>query len=229
MAIKKMMKPAEYAEHLLITSILKGEFKPGTSLPGERTLAEQLGITRPTLRETLQRMAREGWFRIRHGKPTLVNNYLEEGGMGLLSTLVKYGEYLPDSFITHFLNIRCMFIPFLAKKSMAQAPESIEEYLEKFHSLEDDPEAFMVFDWELQRLMAALSGNPLYRMILNDFNELYRTMGIEYFKFEKARQSSLKYYEKLFKAVSSRDIPAVESIVRAVMDEAIVIWKSLSE
>ena len=49
MIIKKMMKPAEQAEHLLITAILNGELAPGTVLPGERKLAEDLGITRPTL------------------------------------------------------------------------------------------------------------------------------------------------------------------------------------
>lgn len=229
MVVKKMMKPAEYAEHLLITSILKGDFKPGTFLPGERTLAEELGITRPTLRETLQRMAREGWFKIRHGKPTLVNDYLAEGGMGLLSTLVKYGEYLPETFIGHFLNIRCMFIPFLAKKTVIKNPEILLEYLEECGELTEDPEKFMEYDWELQRLMATMSGNPLYRMILNDFNDLYRSMGIEYFKFENARLSSLKYYEKLIHAVRERDAGAVELIVRDVMDEAIEIWNALSD
>ncbi len=38
----KPMKPSQYAEHVLITAILKGEFKPGQALPGERTLAQEL-------------------------------------------------------------------------------------------------------------------------------------------------------------------------------------------
>lgn len=223
-----MMKPAEYAEHLLITSILSGELKPGAFLPGERKLAEQLGITRPTLRETLQRMAREGWFQIRHGKPTVVNDYLAEGGMGLLSTLVKYGEYLPEKFIEHFLSIRCNLIPFLAKKAVTENPGALQEYLERADDLSDDAELFMEYDWELQRLMASMSGNPLYRMILNDFNHLYRTMGVDYFKFENARTSSLSYYRKLLDAVCAEDTKRVETIVRDVMDEALEIWLALS-
>ena len=225
----KMMKPAEYAEHLLLTSILNGELKPGQALPGERKLAEQLGITRPTLRETLQRMAREGWFRISHGKSTIVNDYMAEGGMGLLSTLVQYSEYLPEKFIEHFLNIRCVLIPFLARKTVNQNPEVLQSYLENTVSVDLDAEAFMEYDWELQRMMASMSGNPLYRMILNDFNDMYRKMGIEYFKFEKAKEASIEYYGKLLDAVRQRDAKKVETIVREVMEEAVDIWAALSD
>ena len=76
----KPMKPSQYAEHVLITAILKGTFKAGQALPGERTLATELGVTRPTLRETLQRMAGEGWLKIVHGKTTVVRDYIKEGG-----------------------------------------------------------------------------------------------------------------------------------------------------
>ncbi len=227
MAIKKMMKPAEHAEHLLITAILNGELAPGTVLPGERRLAEELGITRPTLRETLQRMAREGWFKIRHGKSTIVNDYMADGGMGLLSTLVKYGEYLPESFIGHFLNIRSVLIPLLSKMAVKTNPGDLQAYLEGAGDLTADPKAFMEYDWELQRLMASKSGNPLYRMILNDFDSIYRLMGIDYFTAETARQSSLEYYGKLLEAVKLRDASKVESIVRDVMEEAIEIWTAL--
>ncbi len=229
MTPEKMMKPAEYAEHLLLTSILNGELKPGQTLPGERKLAEQLGITRPTLRETLQRMAREGWFKISHGKSTIVNDYMAEGGMGLLSTLVQYSEYLPEKFIEHFLNIRCVLLPFLAWKAVTKNPDALQSYLEDVVCVEADAETFMEYDWELQRLMASMSGNPLYRMILNDFSDMYRKMGVEYYKFDNAKVSSLEYYAKLLEAVRKRDANSVETIVRDIMREAVDIWVTLSE
>ncbi len=228
MTPEKMMKPAEYAEHLLLTSILNGELKPGQALPGERKLAEQLGITRPTLRETLQRMAREGWFKISHGKSTIVNDYMAEGGMGLLSTLIQYSEYLPEKFVDHFLKIRCVLIPFLARKTMQHNPEILQSYLENAVSADIDAETFMEYDWELQRLMASMSGNPLYRMILNDFNDMYKKMGVEYFKFDNAKISSLEYYDKLLNAVRERNGNKVEAIVRDIMEEAVDIWAALS-
>src|SRR5574341_1576922 len=51
-------KPAELAYNRLIEAILDGSFPANTVLPGERQLAEMLGVTRPTLRETLQQIGR---------------------------------------------------------------------------------------------------------------------------------------------------------------------------
>ena len=49
-------RPVEHAEDHLITAILDGTFPPGSTLPGERELSAQLGVTRPTLREVLRRL-----------------------------------------------------------------------------------------------------------------------------------------------------------------------------
>ena len=68
-------RPNDYAEQSLVTAILEGTFAPGDTLPGERALAAELGITRPTLREALQRLARDGWLTIHQGKPTVVNDF----------------------------------------------------------------------------------------------------------------------------------------------------------
>ena len=42
-------RPAAYAEQALVTAILEGTYPPGSTLPGERDLAAQLGVTRYSL------------------------------------------------------------------------------------------------------------------------------------------------------------------------------------
>ena len=95
------LRPNKHVEDVLVTGILNGTFPIGSALPNERALSSQLGVTRPTLRETLQRLAREGWVTIQHGKSTIVNDYWQAGGLSLLSTLARYGKNLPDGFISH--------------------------------------------------------------------------------------------------------------------------------
>ena len=86
---KPIQKPAETAEQRLLDAILCGHFAVNSSLPGERDLAEQVGVTRPTLREAMQRLARDGWLDIQHGKPTRVRDYWLEGNMGVLTVLAQ--------------------------------------------------------------------------------------------------------------------------------------------
>ena len=64
------LRPAELAENRLIDAIVDGDFPINATLPPERELAQQLGVTRPTLREALQRLARDGWIEIHHGRRT---------------------------------------------------------------------------------------------------------------------------------------------------------------
>ena len=59
--IYKAQSPAGFAEEYIVESIWSGRFAPGTILPAERELSELIGVTRTTLREVLQRLARDGW------------------------------------------------------------------------------------------------------------------------------------------------------------------------
>mgnify|MGYP006152033943 FL=1 len=65
--IIKAQSPAAFAEAFIIESIWGKRFAPGSMLPAERELADLIGVTRTTLREVLQRLARDGWLTIQHG------------------------------------------------------------------------------------------------------------------------------------------------------------------
>ncbi|MDU3078246.1 MAG: GntR family transcriptional regulator, partial [Mixta calida] len=54
----KAQSPAGFAEEYIIESIWNSRFPPGSILPAERELSELIGVTRTTLREVLQRLAR---------------------------------------------------------------------------------------------------------------------------------------------------------------------------
>jgi len=57
--------------------ILEGSLKPGDRLPSERSLALELGISRPSLREAIQKLAAKGLLTTRHGGGTHVTDQLE--------------------------------------------------------------------------------------------------------------------------------------------------------
>lgn len=57
--------------------ILEGSLKPGDRLPPERELAAELGVSRPSLREAIQKLASKGMLQSRQGGGTYVTNRLE--------------------------------------------------------------------------------------------------------------------------------------------------------
>jgi GntR family negative regulator for fad regulon and positive regulator of fabA len=220
------MKPQQFAEHKLLITILNNTFPSGSALPNERDLSEQIGVTRPTLRETLQRLAREKWITIQQGKSTIVNDYWKEGGLGMLGTMARYAEFLPEEFVPNLLDFRILLLPPCAKTAVEKVPEKFLKHLNHKKELGDDPEAFTQFDWKLQLLMVRNSNNMIYPLIQNDFSEIYQRLGTVYFRIDKARKSSGKYYRKLQKDIQNGG-KQVEAIVRNVMQESRKIWMEL--
>ncbi|NNF99128.1 MAG: GntR family transcriptional regulator [Desulfobacteraceae bacterium] len=223
----QLLRPAQHTEYQLLTSILNGTHPPGSALPNERSLAMHLGITRPTLREALQRMAREGWITIQHGKATMVNDYALDGGMGMLTTLSAHPEFLPAAYILHFLEVRLVLLPEVAGMAAEKAPETLLRHLSRHEQLNDDKESFAEFDWQLQLLMATHSGNPIFRLIVNDFSQLFKTMAPAYFAMDDARRASTGYYQALSRFITGNDREKVVAIVRSAMRDAMVRWKQM--
>lgn len=222
-------RPAAYAEEALVTAILDGTYPPGSTLPGERTLAAELGVTRPTLRETLQRLACEGWLTIRQGKSTRVNNFWQEGGLNVLGALVRYGERFPPNFVPNLLEVRLALAPAYAAAAVARSPEMVLDYVANYSGLEDSPETFAKFDWALHQTLTIASKNPVYTLILNGFSGFYEEMACLYFARIEARDSSRAFYAALVEAARSVNPAAAERITRLVMQESIDLWQQAGD
>ncbi len=218
------LRPAQFAVHHLISGILDGTYPPGSHLPNERLLAQQLGITRPTLRETLQRMAQEGWLSIAHGKPTVVNDFWLTGGLGLLGSLAQHIDLISNGFVIHLLELRQSLLPPVASAAAAKSPAVVLAHLADFEDLADDPVVFSTFDWQLQLLMVRHCGNPVYTLLFNDFTPLYQKMAAFYFTSAAGRQASRRYYGRLREAIRSRKSD-IAALVAAAMQESIDLWK----
>jgi GntR family negative regulator for fad regulon and positive regulator of fabA len=222
---KPIQKPAEIAEQRLLDAILSGRFAVNSYLPGERDLAAQIGVTRPTLRESLQRLARDGWLDIQHGKPTRVRDYWLEGSMGVLSTLAQMPSQQTPDFVAHLLEIRVLLAPAYTRQSMETASAEIAALLAKFETIEDTPAAFSDADWEVHHLLTLRAANPIFRLLLNSFQGMYHVMAEHYFVAAENRERSRAYYTELLACAKKNAYLKAETLTRDVMSESLAQWK----
>ena len=76
------MKPTKLSDMIaqqLEGMILEGTFNPGQKLPPERELAEQFNVSRPSLREAVQKLVAKGLLTSRQGGGNYVNAKLGHG------------------------------------------------------------------------------------------------------------------------------------------------------
>ncbi|MDC0612407.1 fatty acid metabolism transcriptional regulator FadR [Vibrio sp.] len=123
----KAKSPAGFAEKYIIESIWNGRFPPGSILPAERELSELIGVTRTTLREVLQRLARDGWLTIQHGKPTKVNQFMETSGLHILDTLMTLDTDNATTIVEDLLAARSNISPIFMRYALKANPEKSEK------------------------------------------------------------------------------------------------------
>ena len=217
-------KPADLAENRLLDAILDGSFPINSNLPPERDLATQLGVTRPTLREALQRLSRDGWIEIRQGKSTRVCDYWREGNLLILKTLADRPDKLPDCLIPDLLHLRAAVAPLYAKRALSLHPQETIELFASLQDLEDSPLAYAQADQALHQCLANLSDNVIYPLLLNNFRKVSIQGGLLYFKSASARAVSREFYQSSLEAAKHGDCEQLEAIMRAVMLRSIRIW-----
>jgi GntR family negative regulator for fad regulon and positive regulator of fabA len=220
-------RPVDYAEQALVTAILDGTYPAGSTLPGERDLAAQLGVTRPTLREVLRRLERDGWLTVHQGKATTVNNIWRDGGLNVLSTLVRYSDHFPPDFIPNLLQVRLALAPAFVAAAVARDPAQVIAVVGQYADLPDEPDAFAAFDWNLQRCLTMVSGNPIYTLIINGFTEIYAAAARRYFARARARTASRTFYAALLDAARRQDVASAGQVTRAAMQQSIELWQEL--
>ena len=220
-------KPTDLAERQLLSAILDGSFPVGSSLPPERELALALGITRPTLREALQRIARDGWIQIRQGKSTVVTDYWREGNLVMLNALSQQPEAFNNDFIDHLLQVRAALAPVYARLAVQNASEDVVNLLKPLTCLPDTPEAYAQADQELHHQLTIFSGNPIFTLIYNGFRQLSYQSGIDYFTSPQARNHSKAFYTGLLEDFRCNDLKSASERAQKVMQESLNYWNNM--
>jgi GntR family negative regulator for fad regulon and positive regulator of fabA len=218
-------KPAEIAENRLLEAILSGRFPIHSSLPGERELAARVGVTRPTLREALQRLGRDGWLDIQHGKPTRVRDYWREGSLAVLGALARASTVQPPDFVANLLEIRLLLAPEYTRQALQASPEPIMTLLFTSQDMPDDPVAFTRLDWALHQALTRHATNPVFCLLLNSFQGVYHLVGERYFSCETCRRHSRTYYDSLLACARRRAPGEAADLTRRVMQESLVLWR----
>jgi len=111
--VSRRSVPDEVFDQVL-AEVVDGGLEAGEALPSERRLAEVLGVSRPAVREALQRMAQTRLVEVRHGGSTTVRDFRRHAGLDLLPRLLLRGGGLDAAVARSILEARLVVGPGVA-------------------------------------------------------------------------------------------------------------------
>jgi len=166
---------AEIARRVLV-QITREDVRPGSRLPGERQLAQQLGVGRAALREVLAALELLGVVDSRHGSGT----YLSENPSMLLPQTIEWGLLLKRPQTLQLVEARRHLEISLAGIAAGQRdPEGLLGLRRRLEEMRDaaaagDLEAFVEADAQFHLDVARLSRNDVLSGMLHSVSSLLR-------------------------------------------------------
>lgn len=219
--------PAALAEEYIVKSIWNNHFPPGSDLPAERELADIIGVTRTTLREVLQRLARDGWLNIQHGKPTRVNNVWETAGPNIIQTLIKLDHSIIPTIIANVVSLRTRMAEYYIPEAIRLNSSESLALFEKLEQLEDTPSSYAEFDYHLYRNFTFIANKPVYGLILNSFKSLYLQVAKLFFSEPKSRHLTFIFYQYIKQSCELDDPKKAKEYMEKNRETNSVIWSEM--
>ncbi|MCW2752745.1 MAG: transcriptional regulator, GntR family [Marmoricola sp.] len=225
--ITKRLVPDDVFEQLL-GEVVDGSLGAGDSLPSERRLAELLGVSRPTVREALQRLSATRLVEVRHGGSTTVRDYQRHAGLDLLPRLlVRHGE-LDPAVARSIIEARLSIAPDVARMAAersARAEQATRDALSgALSTLEaaGDPverqHAALAF-WDA---VVDLADSIVFRMMFNNLRHAYEPAIEPLAPLLDGEVSNVDAYRAVSSAVLSGDGVAAEAAADALLRPATV-------
>ncbi|WP_330180837.1 GntR family transcriptional regulator [Nocardia sp. NBC_01503] len=207
----------------LVDEVLDGELAPGAALPAERALAEALGVSRPTVREALQRLAHTGLVEVRQGGSTTVRDFRRHAGMDMLPRLlVRQGEIDP-AVIRSILETRLVLgrevAGLAAERAGARLAGELARSLEKLAG-ERDPIAQQVIAMAFWDHLVDGADSIVFRLLYNDLRAVYEPALAALAGLMAAEVGQVERYRAVADAVVAGDGAAARAAAESLLSLA---------
>ncbi len=176
--ITKRLVPDDVFEQL-VAGVVDGSFGPGDALPSERRLAELLGVSRPAVREALQRLSATRLVEVRHGGSTTVRDYQRHAGLDLLPRLLVRDGELDANVARSIIEARLSIAPDvtrMAAERASRAPQSTRDALAasvEALSAAPDPVARQYASLAFWDAVVDCADSIAFRLMFNNLRQAY--------------------------------------------------------
>ncbi len=191
-------------------------------------MAEQLGVSRVSIREALKMLVSLGLLETQHGGGTYVREYKGEVFLNPLFPMLA----LEASDVFDVLEYRKIVergtVGIAVEKADAAAIESLENAYQAMVEQKDNIHGFAMADLEFHLDLAKATKNPIIIKI-NDFIKSILSVSMDNVVSTLGIQDGLLYHRKIIDAIKAKDVVLAENLMEEHVVRTIERLKALGE
>ncbi len=204
----------------LLDVLLSGDVAPGSRIPSERQLAEDLKVGRAMIREAIKSLGLLGLLEQRVGDGT----YLSKSSSDLLPQVIEWGLLLGEKRFEDLLESRFILEVQLAGiAATRRTPEqlaTIQALAETMRLAEDDIDAYVQTDIAFHLEIARASHNTVLCGVLGNIRSLLQAWTSRVLKAAGETRTSFAVHEPILRAIEASDPDAAAAAMTAHMERA---------
>ncbi|MFT5223613.1 MAG: GntR family transcriptional repressor for pyruvate dehydrogenase complex [Glaciecola sp.] len=208
----------------IVEQIVVGELPDGGALPSERHLADAFGVSRPAVREALQRLAQSGMVAIRQGESTTVRPWRRTAGPDLLARLLLRPDGSVDLRVARsVLEVRQAVGPDIAARAAERHDDSphlaelLGAPLQRL-SCSDDAVVLQQAAMEFWDALVDASQNVAYRLMTNTLSAAYAPLLEGLAEVMRDEVSNVDGYRAVASAVLGGDAGAARGAAHTLLE-----------
>jgi GntR family transcriptional repressor for pyruvate dehydrogenase complex len=200
----------------LEAEILAGRWPVGTKLPGERSLADEYGVSRPVMRELLRRMEERDLIRVAPARGAFVQPLEPTSGQGSMSLFARRGLVTARHLIVARRMLECKAAGLAAENHVATDARQMTGILTALNKV-DEADALTASDLDLafHESIAIAAANPVIQIMFGSIRSLTHVLMVRSLTDRSVRAEALPLHTKILEAILARDAQAAT----AAMDE----------
>jgi GntR family transcriptional repressor for pyruvate dehydrogenase complex len=185
----------------------RGRLRPGDRLPGERDLATQIGVSRPSVRAGLHALAAMGVVRSRHGSGTYIPDGPPSLGSEPLSFLAALHGFTREEMYETRRILETEAAGLAAERATPEHLATLADEVAGLFANRDNPHQFLVHDINFHRAVAEAAKNPIVGALVGMVSALYYERRKA--TAERASDSDLRdaaeAHRRIYQAIRARD------------------------
>ena len=189
----------------LMARLQAGEFAPGAQLPSERELMDAYGVGRPSIREALQQLERSGLVSISHGERARVLLPTAQAMVGQMTSAARYLLSVEPRSLDHLKEARILLEAGVARLAAQRADAAglalLRQRLDEHRAANLDD--FLQRDIAFHRLIAAMSGNPVFPAAVEGMLAWLGTYYRSLVRAPGAESLTLQEHQRIYDAIGA--------------------------
>ena len=185
----------------------RGRLRPGARLPGERELATQIGVSRPSVRAGLHALAAMGVVRSRHGSGTYIPDGPPSLGSEPLSFLAALHGFTREEMYETRRILETEAAGLAAERATHEHLATLAEEVAGLFANRDNPHQFLVHDINFHRAVADAAKNPIVAALVGMVSALYyeRRKATAERASDRDLRDAAEAHRRIYQSIRARD------------------------